>query len=354
MYKVGVCGHFGFGKDFADGQTDKTKAVWRALTKTLGEDQVLALDTYGWKKNPVSLFVNCYKLIKKCENVIMLPASGGVNVFPALFEAMNRNFNRRLHYIVIGGWLPEKLSSNTKLLSRISKLDKVYVELQPMREALLNLGLKNVIYMPNFRETHSLTEKELVYSDNEPYRLCTFSRVARSKGIEEAVEAVRTANRALGRVAFTLDIFGRVDLEYAADFEKLRAGFEPFIQYKGCIDTDLSTDVLKVYYALLFPTVYPGEGFAGTVIDAFSAGVPVIATDWNYNSHIIRKGVDGIIYAPQDKAALSRILADAAKNPQLLSKMKPECLKRAGHFDADKGVKILLRELEMKQEVAGV
>jgi glycosyltransferase involved in cell wall biosynthesis len=52
------------------------------------------------------------------------------------------------------------------------------------------------------------------------------------------------------------------------------------------------TKVLRDYFALLFPIYYIGEGFAGTAIDAFSAGVPVIASDWKYNSEVIKEGIN--------------------------------------------------------------
>lgn len=346
MYKVGICGHFEFKGNPADGQIDKTRAVWSALKKALGEDQVAVLDTHGWKKNPIALFVNCYKLLKECDNVIMMPAHGAIKVFPALFGYMNRLFNHRLHYIVIGGWLPEKLRQNPRLCDYVAKLDRVYVELRPMLKSLSGLGLNNVVYMPNFRETNSLAPNELIYSNNEPYRLCTFSRVTPEKGIEKAIQAVRYANNSLGRTAFTLDIFGKIDPEYSEKFATLCKDFESYIRYKGFIDTKNSTDELKTCFALLFPTSYYGEGFAGAVIDAFVAGVPVIATDWNYNSHIIRNGEDGIIYDPKTEGLLGKILVDAANNPQQLNNMKLNCLERAAHFEADEAVKTLLNELQ--------
>ncbi|MBR3754031.1 MAG: glycosyltransferase [Clostridia bacterium] len=346
MYKVGICGHFGWGKDFADGQTDKTRAVYRALSKALGEENITTLDTCGWKSNPAAMFLNCRKLLKNCENVIMMPAQGGVKIFPALYELFNRKLNRRLHYVVVGGWLPEKLKSNPALYECISRLDKVYVELQPMEDALHELGLDNVIYLPNFRETNSLRPEELVYTSCEPYRLCTFSRVTPQKGIEKAIDAVRYANNALGRTVYTLDIYGKVAPEYADEFSRLCKGFEPYITYKGLADTAKSTQELKSCFALLFPTLYSGEGLAGTVIDAFAAGVPVIATDWNYNRYIIRNGKDGIVYDPNTEGLLGKILVDAAGYPHKLNDMKKNCLNRAAHFEADQAVKILLKELE--------
>lgn len=46
--------------------------------------------------------------------------------------------------------------------------------------------------------------------------------------------------------------------------------------------------MLRNYFALLFPTYFHGEGFAGCIIDAFFAGIPIIATDWLYNKDIVK------------------------------------------------------------------
>ncbi len=346
MYKVGICGHLALGKDFADGQTDKTRAVYKALVKALGEENVAVLDTCGWKSNPAAMFLNCRKLLKSCKNVIMMPAQGGVRIFPALFEAFNRKLKRRLHYVVVGGWLPNVLEKDKKLFNCISRLDRVYVELEPMKTSLSALGLGNVLYLPNFRETHSLNENELIYSECEPYRLCTFSRITPEKGVDKAVNAVTAVNKKLGRTVFSLDIFGKVASEYEKEFAVLCNDSGEFITYKGFINTDNSTEELKSCFALLFPTTYKGEGFAGTIVDAFAAGVPVIATDWHYNSHIIRNGVDGLVYPPDKEGELEGILLEAAGNPQRLNSMKKACLERAEHFEADKAVGALLNELE--------
>ncbi len=354
MYKVGICGHFGFGKELVNGQTDKTMAVYNALIKALGREYVTTLDTCGWKSNPAAMFWGCRKLLENCENVIMMPARNGFKVFPSVFEFLNRGLGRKLHYVVVGGWIADRLEENGRLIPPIKKLDRVYVELEPMKEALHRLGVENAVYMPNFRETNALREDELIYSEKMPYKLCTFSRVMRDKGIEEAIDAVRTVNREFGKTVFTLDIFGKIEPEYAHRFNELCEGFEPFIRYKGYINTDQSTDELKSYFALLFPTVCEGEGFAGTVVDAFAAGVPVIATDWHYNSHIIRNGVDGIVYDPYKQGELAKILTIAANKPQFVNGMKKDCLKRAAHFEADCAVPILLKELGAQKEAVQV
>lgn len=140
-----------------------------------------------------------------------------------------------------------------------------------------------------------------------PLKLCTFSRVMREKGIEDAVNVVETVNRELGLTVFTLDIYGQVDSVQIEWFDELQSKFPSYIRYAGLVPFDKSVDVLKEYFALLFPTYYEGEGFAGTLIDAFSAGVPVIASDWKYNTEIVNENV-GFIFPSGDEQAFADIL----------------------------------------------
>lgn len=345
MYKVGICGHFGFGVKLANGQTDKTKAVYDAVAKAIGEDEIAVLDSCGWSKNPLKVILGCRKLLAECENVIMMPARRGFKIFPGVFEFFNKSYGRKLHYVVVGGWLPEKLEADPKIIPSIQKLDCVYVELEQMRDKLHALGVTNALYMPNFRQTNALKPDELVYNSAEPYKLCTFSRILREKGIEEAVEAVRFVNNTLGRTVYTLDIYGAVEPFYQERFDEIKKTFEPYIKYKGFINTNDSTNELKNFFAMLFPTFCDGEGFAGSIIDAFSAGVPVIATDWHYNPSIVQHLVDGIIYDVSKPELLGNILLEISKNPDMLNSMKTNCLKRTSHFEPDEASLPLLREL---------
>lgn len=129
----------------------------------------------------------------------------------------------------------------------------------------------------------------------------------KEKGIEDAVEAVTLVNDDFGETVFTLDIYGPVDENQTEWFDKLQTAFPQYVHYRGCVNSDKSVDVLKAYYALLFPTFYDGEGFAGTLIDAFSSGVPVIASDWKYNPEIVHGNV-GIIYPTGNVESLADIL----------------------------------------------
>lgn len=176
-------------------------------------------------------------------------------------------------------------------------------------------------------------------------KLCTFSRVMREKGIEDAVNAVVSVNTALGFQAFSLDIYGQVDGAQTEWFDSLQKEFPPYIRYGGLVPFDKSVDVLKCYFALLFPTYYEGEGFAGTLIDAYSAGVPVIASDWKYNAELVNTNV-GFVYPTGDQLALEGILKATAEDPTLLLCKKRLCLIEADKYRIDKAVRVLIEQLE--------
>mgnify|MGYP002239410386 CR=1 FL=1 len=54
------------------------------------------------------------------------------------------------------------------------------------------------------------------------------------------------------------------------------------------------------YDIMLFPTYWYGEGFPGIVMDAYIAGLPLIASDWNINTEVITEKT-GIIIPPKDE-----------------------------------------------------
>ena len=167
----------------------------------------------------------------------------------------------------------------------------------------------------------------------------------REKGIEDAVNAVVSVNTDLGIQAFSLDIYGQVDGAQIEWFESLQTKFPSYIRYGGLVPFDKSVDVLKDYFALLFPTYYEGEGFAGTLIDAYSAGVPVIASDWKYNAELVNENV-GFVYPTGDQLAFVDILKAMALDPTLLLCKKRLCLIEADKYKIDKAVQVLIEQIE--------
>lgn len=344
--KVSVLGHFGEGKTLLNGQTVKTKIITEELQAQLGQGQVLKFDTHGGWKTLLKAPLQAFQALKRSENVLIFPAHNGLRVYAPLLLMEKAFFKKRkLHYVVIGGWLPQFLSKRRVLTGVLKKFDGIYVETNTMKAALEAKGFGNIVVLPNCKKLTVLSADALGYPVAEPYRLCTFSRVMKEKGIEDAVDAVVKVNQALGRQAYSLDIYGQVDAAQTEWFHALRQTFPPYIRYGGEVPFDKSVEVLKDYVALLFPTYYEGEGFAGTLIDAFSAGVPVIASDWKYNSELVNGNV-GYVYPVKKPDAMKDFLEAAAAEPTVLLSKKRACLAEVEKYKVDRAVQILLEQIE--------
>ena len=194
MKKITVIGHFGFGLNFLDGQTVKTKILTEEFERRFGESAVGKMDTHGGKKKLLAMPFMVRKALKDSENVMILPAHNGIRIIAPLLVFFNRFHKRKLHYSVIGGWLPDFLEKRKWLAKKLKKFDYIYVETSTMKKALEKQGFTNVSVVPNCKKLTPLTPDELVYPDGEPYKLCTFSRVMKEKGIEDAVNAVKAVN----------------------------------------------------------------------------------------------------------------------------------------------------------------
>ena len=344
--KASVLGHFGEGINLLNGQTVKTKIITEELQNQLGQDQVIKFDTHGGCKTLLKAPFQIFQALKRSSNVLIFPAHNGLRVYAPLLSFQRCFFeNRKIHYVVIGGWLPQFISGRRGLTKSLKKFDAIYVETKTMKSALESQGFTNVLVMPNCKKLTVLSEDELVYPSGVPYRLCTFSRVMREKGIEDAINAVKAVNDSIGFHAFSLDIYGQVDSSQTEWFENLQKTFPSYVQYGGLVPFEKSVEVLKHYFALLFPTYYEGEGFAGTLIDAYSAGVPVIASDWKYNSELVNGDV-GYVYPTRNHTALVGILKKAAENPTVLLEKKQLCLVEAEKYKIEKAVQIIFEQIE--------
>lgn len=341
MRRVAVIGHFGLGLNLANGQTIKTKIVTDELEKYC-EEKAFIVDTHGGIKAIFPVILGTIKSLYLCNNIVLMVTENGLKIIVPVISFFNTFFKKRIHYVVVGGWLPFFLKNNHLLLEQLNKFHKVYVETFDMEKELIKLGLSNTCMMPNCKNLDIIENS--VPSTNS-LRICTFSRVMKEKGIEDAINAVINANLILGKTTYYLDIYGQVDSNQTEWFEKLRKKFPNFINYCGVIKYSQSTEVLKTYFLLLFPTYYEGEGFAGTAIDAFSAGVPVLASDWKYNHEVIKEQINGGLFRTNDVEDLTKRLIEIAKNPNPWIAMREQCVIEAYKYKPCNVLKTLFNEI---------
>ncbi len=341
-----IIGHFGFGYEFLDGQTVKTKILSEELQKKFSPENIGMIDTLGGARTLHKILFAMIKGIARSKNVILLPAQNGVRTLLPMILFLNLFFHRKIHYVVIGGWIADLLKERPFLSKIFKKIDTIYAETVTMQKALEGLGFSNVVVMPNCKKLKIVSKSKLKFSDALPLRLCTFSRVMKEKGIEDAVNAVKKVNEDFGETVLTLDIYGQVDRSQKEWFEALYSSLPEFISYKGIVPFEKSVETLFSYFALLFPTRFYTEGIPGTIIDAYAAGIPVISARWESFSDIVDENETGIGYSMGNMEELIRILSELVKEPTQFLEMKTNCIKKAKRYTPDAVFDILKNNLE--------
>ena len=301
-YKLTVCGHFAFREaGFADGQTIKTRIVHSAMVEKYGNEKVYACDTYKWRTKPWVLFWNCLKSAYASDNVIILMASNGIKAFVPVYYFIGMITGAKIHHVAIGGGLYGYLQKHKFTKYMISNASGIYSELRLYTEHL--------------------------------------------KGIVDAINSVIKINTKFNKEVYSLDIFGQVDSEYLDKFENLQKSFPSYIKYRGVIDQEKSTSTLKDYYLLLFPTHYKTEGLPGSIIDAYSAGVPVIASRWQGFNDVIFEGITGFGYEMENQKELNNILVNLI-DYSLVNTMRLNCIQEAQKYTPNNVISVLVDKLK--------
>lgn len=329
--KIGILGHFARNTNICDGQTVKTRNVETALL--LKEKEITSVDSYKWKSHPFSFLIKIIKLIKKSEVIIMLPDAGGINVYPYIINAFC-NKNKIKMYCVVGGWLPSYLKNHKILTKQLKKFDYILVETKTMKKQLETQNFNNVRIVHNFKDINIIDESEIKYGFNYPLPFCMFSRIMKEKGVNDAILACDKINKEIGKNVCMLDIYGPIQENYKKEFMNLCQKYSYFVKYKGIINPNQSVKVLKKYYMLLFPTLFFTEGIPGTIIDAFSAGVPVIASKWESCYDVLTEK-NSIMYEFGNFNDFYEKLKYCVENIEKIDEYRKNCLTSAKKFSLD-------------------
>lgn len=337
--KVGIVGHFGADHVFYDGQTIKTRILYDEL-KEKDEFELFCVDTYLLKRNPIRLLLNSIYCILSCKTIILLLSGNGMKVyFPMMYWA-KRLFHRRIFHDVIGGNLAEYVKKYPKYRNYLNSFEGNWVELHTMKAALEKEGITNCTVIPNFKRLDTKDAK-LEISDDEKNSFCTFSRVTEEKGITDAILSIDRYNRN-HHAKVKLDIWGQVDDSYKDKFDELLKEYDGCITYKGKVPYNESVEVLTNHIALLFPTYWKGEGFPGTIIDSYTAGLPVIASDWNANSELIENFETGWVYENAYMHDLYDSISWAVEHQDELISMRLKCIRKAAEYMPDKWIDMII------------
>ena len=336
-YKIGIWGQFGDGiHKIADGQAVRTTIMTKELKMRYGEENIGVVNTNNWKRHPFAFFWKTTRLFFNSERVAILPADGGFKVIVPLYDFLCKLKKRDIYYIIIGGFLPALLEKHPKYLKMLKKHKAMFAQTENIKADLEKLGLDNVHILSNPKRLNTRREEDLVLNENKELSLCILSRVSEDKGIEDAINAVKLFNERRGEKLLNLDIFGLIAPNYKERFEQVLEENRGLVEYKGIADYDKTVEALSPYFALLFPTYYYGEGFPGTMIDCFNAGIPVIATDWLYNKDVIEHEKNGLLVPIKSPEAICDAIEKLYNDRAFALEIAKNNLKEVEKYHPDK------------------
>ena len=247
---------------------------------------------------------------------------------------------------MIGAWLPEYMHKHPLLRFFIRhSVDYIYAETDFMKQRIQDLGFANTFVMHNFKNLVIINASEMKKEWEKPFPVCIFSRIMRQKGISDAVNAIKEINEEAGRLIYKLDIYGPVLPTEKDWFEKEMKDFTPAIKYQGVIEFNKSVNTVKQYFLLLFPTHFKTEGIPGSIIDAYAAGVPVLAARWENFNEIVEEGVTGFGYEMGKTGELKQKLLELADNPEKVILIKTNCLEKIKSFAPSAAISKLISHL---------
>lgn len=346
--RVALIGRTALNESLYDGQTVKTRNVYNLLREVAGLNNVCLVDTYNYKNHVLRTVFETVKAVRSSEITFVCVSINGRKVFFPFFYYLNKLIKKEMCHIAIGGRLEKNIMQYPRWKKYVRSFRVNWVESQELVDSLNKIGITNVEYMPNFKTIKPLKESDLVYADGPIYKYCIFSRIQEQKGVEDAIRAIRAVNSKFGFNVAHLDLYGPIDDDYEKTLQDLLDDNRDIAEYKGCVESEKSIEVVKNYFALLFPTRYFNEGIPGTIIDSLCAGVPVIARRWHFCDEMLENNVNALVYEFNEPEKLEELIEWSIEHKDLVNSMKLACIEKGSMYTKDVAKKYVERILSRK------
>lgn len=161
------------------------------------------------------------------------------------------------------------------------------------------LGIRagQVVHFPNFMPAYPLDLTRKNYS--EEVKAVFVGQIRRGKGVFDIVEALR--RDPMMTCTFYGTLFERDREDFMCAVEQL-----PNAQYGGVLPAHEVMEVISGYEVLILPSLHPGEGYPGVIMESFFASIPVIASNWRMIPELVVHEENGFlvdIQAPEQIVA---------------------------------------------------
>ena len=291
-------------------------------------DRVITVDVFQPRKRPLCIVRMVLVILMHPRCPVALSVS--IDTGDKILHLLQRLGCNRIYYWAVGGTLHEKLASGKYEIEPYRKLKAIYVQSPKIVAGLRELHIENVYHVNNSKRIDDIPD--ISGRNNDKISFLFLSRIHPDKGCAMIINCAKRLNEIGLNHRFVVDFYGKIDDIFDGFMTMIESVDN--VHYKGFLDltSDKGYDVLATYDMMLFPTYWEGEGFPGVVIDAYIAGVPIIASNWNCNEEVIDAST-GIIIPHHDEEALFVAMKNTIIDGSQLKRLARNCQERAREYD---------------------
>ncbi len=195
----------------------------------------------------------------------------------------------------------------------IKKLDYVQAVSEYTKDVLLDNGFskEKILQLPNAVDTAKYNSLDIKRVKTASIRFGFCGRVEKVKGLDTLIEAFKNLKI---QSELELEVIIAGNGSYINQIKDMArsAGVEECIEFLGSIDD--VPGFLNEIDIYIQPSY--AEGLSNSVLEAMSAGLPVIASKISGNLDLVEDGVNGMLFEPGNSVALSEKMKEMIATPK--------------------------------------
>ena len=327
MSKILLIGDIDLHKVPYNGEKMKNQLFLRRFGEVC--ECVIPIDTRDWRKRPWCLVYMLLCLLF-CRSYKVIISSCDVSASKVIKFLYYFRVQKQVYLWVVGGGFHHLVEKGELNVKYYHYLKKILVQSPDMQQSLEKQGLNNVVFVPNSKPIYPIVPDK----GSDKMRFVFLSRVEPTKGCDLILSCVKNFNKVGLENKFNVTFYGTIDTTYEPDFKK-EVELTPNVAYKGLLNLTAKDgyEELSKHDVFLFPTFYENEGFPGVVVDAYIAGLPIVASNWHFNAQFVRNGVTGFVIPAMDEQSLYVIMKSFINGEHNVEAMKQACLSEATKYD---------------------
>ncbi len=204
---------------------------------------------------------------------------------------------------------------------RMEGVDRILVYTRLMRDLLRSNGIGDgkISVSPYGVDVSPILEAPRNTNVPPPLRVGFIGTLAPHKGCDIAIRAVRSLPEELGA---SLTVYGNLE-RFKPFVNRLRtlAGTDVRVEFAGPFPREKVGEVLSELDVLVVPSRWY-ENQPGVILEAFAAGMPVVATDLGGMSEFVHHEKNGLLFELDDPEDLARQLRRLGEEPGLIESLR--------------------------------